>query len=458
MALEPELWIQGMSIASRMPLLLGPCSYQRKKIYVCPLTCSYTMALWAWTCRVCGPHWMDNVISRETSELTLFHSFIDHSHIDSFCSKWKPSRWLLVFSHSVLSASKWPHGLQYTKLPCPSPSPTACSNSSPLSWWYHSTSHSLSPPSPPALNLSQHQSLFQGLVSSNQVAKVLELQLPHCSFKWLFRVDFLWDGPVCPWVKYWRCTTRLERLLDLEMGEMEEGEYSRQRNSLCQCRGWKEGRFFKGVKEDQCCSNREKRRWKKRWAETWKVIQRKIWSGSFERSLILSHWRLHIRNTDLTTCRSIRGEEPGADPEWRRGDGEGLQKKCWREKTQWGVDGPHWRWETGWVWRRKAKPLCSGLGRMFACLCIHRSGKGDWRQEGQIVQWGSSLRGEAGRTALCHRDSASWDRSPPRVLWIYINICSTHHQFVSTAWKHTKDLYVGAKYLGDTSENQGLWT
>ena len=36
-------------------------------------------------------------------------------------------------------------------------------------------SHPLSPPSPPALNLSQHQSLFQSVSSSHQVARVLEL-------------------------------------------------------------------------------------------------------------------------------------------------------------------------------------------------------------------------------------------------------------------------------------------
>ena len=39
-------------------------------------------------------------------------------------------------------------------------------------------SHPLSPTSPPALNLSQHQSLFQWVSSSHQVTKVLELQLP----------------------------------------------------------------------------------------------------------------------------------------------------------------------------------------------------------------------------------------------------------------------------------------
>ena len=45
--------------------------------------------------------------------------------------------------------------------------------------------------SPHALNLSQHQDLFQWVSSSHQVAKVVELQLQHQSFQWIFRVDFL---------------------------------------------------------------------------------------------------------------------------------------------------------------------------------------------------------------------------------------------------------------------------
>ena len=43
------------------------------------------------------------------------------------------------FSHSVLSNSLQPHGLQYARLFCPSPTPRAYSNSCPLSWWYHPT-------------------------------------------------------------------------------------------------------------------------------------------------------------------------------------------------------------------------------------------------------------------------------------------------------------------------------
>ena len=51
-------------------------------------------------------------------------------------------------------------------------------------------SHPLSPPSPLALNLSQHQGLFQWVGSLDQVAKLLELQLQHQSFQCTFRVDY----------------------------------------------------------------------------------------------------------------------------------------------------------------------------------------------------------------------------------------------------------------------------
>ena len=46
-------------------------------------------------------------------------------------------------------------------------------------------SHPPSSPSPPSPNPSQHQSLFQWVNSSHEVAKVLEFQLQHQSFPWL---------------------------------------------------------------------------------------------------------------------------------------------------------------------------------------------------------------------------------------------------------------------------------
>ena len=43
------------------------------------------------------------------------------------------------FTHSVVSDFLQPHGLQYARLPCPSPTPKVCSDSCPLSRWCHPT-------------------------------------------------------------------------------------------------------------------------------------------------------------------------------------------------------------------------------------------------------------------------------------------------------------------------------
>ena len=57
-------------------------------------------------------------------------------------------------------------------------------------------SHPWSSPSPPAPNPSQHQSLFQWVNSSHEMAKVLEFQLQHHSFQRNPRVDLLQNGLV----------------------------------------------------------------------------------------------------------------------------------------------------------------------------------------------------------------------------------------------------------------------
>ena len=54
-------------------------------------------------------------------------------------------------------------------------------------------SHPLSSPSPLAFNLSPKQVLFKWVSSSHQVAKVLEFQLQHQSFQWIFRTELLSD-------------------------------------------------------------------------------------------------------------------------------------------------------------------------------------------------------------------------------------------------------------------------
>ena len=107
------------------------------------------------------------------------------------------------FSHSVVSSSLWPNRLQHARLPCPSPTPGACSNSCPSRRWCHPTSHPLSSPSPPAFNLSQHQSLFQWAGSLHQVAKVLASAsasvLPvniqdWCPLRWIVLISLLSKG------------------------------------------------------------------------------------------------------------------------------------------------------------------------------------------------------------------------------------------------------------------------
>ena len=56
-------------------------------------------------------------------------------YLDSMIElQWKER---LQFSHSVMSDSLQPHRLQHGRLPCPSPTPWACSNWCPSSWWCH---------------------------------------------------------------------------------------------------------------------------------------------------------------------------------------------------------------------------------------------------------------------------------------------------------------------------------
>ena len=71
----------------------------------------------------------------------------------------------------------WPHGLQHARLPCPSSSSRACSNSCPLSWWCHPTSSSSIVPFSSCLQSFPASVLFQRFSSLHQMARVLKLQL-----------------------------------------------------------------------------------------------------------------------------------------------------------------------------------------------------------------------------------------------------------------------------------------
>ena len=106
------------------------------------------------------------------------------------------------FSRSVMSDSLWPHGLQHARPACPSPTPGIYSNSCPLSQWCHPTISSSVIPFFSCLQSYPASESFPMSQFFNQTAKVLDLQLQHQSFPWIFRTDFLYDGLV------WSCSPR----------------------------------------------------------------------------------------------------------------------------------------------------------------------------------------------------------------------------------------------------------
>ena len=99
-----------------------------------------------------------------------------------------------------MSDSLWPHVLQLARLPYPSPSLGAYSNSCPLSHWCHQTITSSAIPL--FCLIFPRIRVFPQVSSSYQVTKVLARQLQHQSFQWIFSIDFLSDwlvwSPCCP--------------------------------------------------------------------------------------------------------------------------------------------------------------------------------------------------------------------------------------------------------------------
>ena len=81
------------------------------------------------------------------------------------------------FSRSVVSNSLWPCGLQHSRLPCPSPTPRACSTHVHRGGDAIQPSHPLSFPSP-AFNISLHQGLFWWVHSGSQSIRASASVLP----------------------------------------------------------------------------------------------------------------------------------------------------------------------------------------------------------------------------------------------------------------------------------------
>ena len=117
---------------------------------------------------------------------------------------WKDVQYYLsLFSRLTVSDSVQLHGLQHARPLCPS-FPKVCPSSCPLHQWCHPAISS----SEALFSFCPHffpsiRDFFQRVGCSHQVTKILELQLQHQSFQWVFRVDFPSD-----WLVWFPCCLR----------------------------------------------------------------------------------------------------------------------------------------------------------------------------------------------------------------------------------------------------------
>ena len=105
---------------------------------------------------------------------------------------------LFSFSCPVMSDSLWPCGCSIPGLSVPVAQVHVHCIVDAIQ-----PSHPLMPSSPSAFNLAKHQGFFQWVSHLYPVTKVLELQLQHQSFQWIFRVDFLKN-----WLVWSPCSPR----------------------------------------------------------------------------------------------------------------------------------------------------------------------------------------------------------------------------------------------------------
>ena len=105
------------------------------------------------------------------------------------------------FSRSVVSNSLWLHGLQLTRLSCPSPTPRACSNSCPSSRWCHPTNSSSVIPFSSCLQSFSASGSFP--ISQLFASGAQSLEFQHKSFQWIFGANFLSD-----WLVWFPCSPR----------------------------------------------------------------------------------------------------------------------------------------------------------------------------------------------------------------------------------------------------------
>ena len=146
------------------------------------LMCLHRSSDW-WETKLSWLNWQGRVVFFQVELGILYQSVQSLSHVQLFATPWTAT-----------------HQASLSRPLCPSPTPGVYSSTMSIELVMHNVhwigdaiqpSHPLSSPSPPALNLAQHQGLFKWVSSLHQVAKVLEFQLQHQSFQWTPRTDLL---------------------------------------------------------------------------------------------------------------------------------------------------------------------------------------------------------------------------------------------------------------------------
>ena len=189
---------------------LQPCLYYIMLAYVCAASVvSDSVTLWTAACQASlsmdfpgkntgvGCHFfLQGIFLTQGSKLSLLSLL--HGPVDSLPLSHVESPYYIIQFSSVTQSCPtlcYPINCSMPGLPVHQ---LLESNQTRVHWVSDAIqpSHPLLSPSPPAINLSQHQGLFKWVSSSQQVAKVLEFQLQHQSFQWTPRTDLLWDGLV----------------------------------------------------------------------------------------------------------------------------------------------------------------------------------------------------------------------------------------------------------------------
>ena len=93
--------------------------------------------------------------------------------------------------------------VQHARPPCSSPSPRVCPSSCSLHWWSHPAISSSYAPFSFCLKSFPASGTFPMSQPFAQMTKILQFQLQHQPFQWVFRVDFPWD-----WLVWSPCCSR----------------------------------------------------------------------------------------------------------------------------------------------------------------------------------------------------------------------------------------------------------